>query len=665
MLAQRATLSTLKPMLTPLISLLLITQTPLKVASIFSDHMVLQRGISVPVFGTAAPGASVMVKFGGQSVTSTADLDGRWICRLNPLNTGSAKTLTVTSGTTLAFKDVLVGEVWVASGQSNMEFTENAANDFERAKSEVKPEVRMFTVQKISTETPAADVVGTWVPGDAASVAHFSAVAYAFAAELNRRLNVPIGVIHTSWGGTPAESWTSREKLRSVPSLAPMVTNYEATAADFPAKNAKFQAEFAAWEAQRKDPQNQGYDGGWASSGFDDSSWRAVSMPTTWDLLEGKDLDGVFWVRRTFDVPAGWSGKALRLELGAIDDHDKTYVNGIQVGSIDEKTPNPYAVLRSYRVAPGVIHVGQNTVAVRVRDIYLTGGFTSGPEALRVGPDGGQSGEFIPLAGSWKYKIERIFEGVRPEQPFGPGHPWAVSGLYHGMIAPLMPYAIRGAIWYQGESNADRAFQYRTLFPSMIEDWRAHWGQGDFPFLWVQLANYTARLDQPAEAEWAELREAQTMALRLPNTGMATAIDIGEAGDIHPKNKREVGHRLALNALSKVYGKEVTAFGPTFLDMRPMGQSVRISYQSGRGLRTADGRVPQSFAVATDDHKWVWATAKIDGSTVILTHPGGEKIVAVRYGWAANPDINLVNDDGLPALPFRTDDWPGITVNGR
>ena len=648
-----------------LIPILLMSQNPLKLAAIFSDHMVLQRGIPVPVFGTATPGASVEVKFSGQTVSTVADPSGHWTCKLAPVRTGKPRTLTVSAGNTIEVNDVLVGEVWVASGQSNMELTEDVANDFDRAKAEVKPEVRMFTVKKVSADTPATDVVGSWAVGNPDSLAHFSAVGYAFAAELNRRLNVPVGIIHTSWGGTPAESWTSQQKLKTVSSLKPMVDAYEANMADFPAKQAEFVKELAAWELPRKDTVNDGYNNGWASADFNDSSWREIHVPMSWNATEGKDLDGAFWVRRTFEVPAEWAGKPLRVELGAIDDFDKTYVNGVQIGTTDETTVGSYAVLRSYRVSPGVVHAGTNLIAVRVFDNFADGGLTSSAEMIRVGVDGGNLAETIPLAGPWKYKVERAVEGVRPTEPLGPGHPYAPGGLYNGMVAPLIPYAIRGAIWYQGESNAGRAFQYRTLFPTMIEDWRQKWGEGDFPFFWVQLANYMGRLPQPGENDWAELREAQSMTLRLPNSGMATAIDIGEAGDIHPKNKREVGRRLALNALNNVYGISVTPSGPTFTSMRPAGSSVRINFRYGRGLKTTDGKAPQSFAVAGEDRHFVWADARIDGASVVLSSSTVSKIVAVRYGWASNPDINLVNEDGLPALPFRTDDWPGLTVNNR
>ncbi|RYF97752.1 MAG: 9-O-acetylesterase, partial [Caulobacteraceae bacterium] len=332
------------------------------------------------------------------------------------------------------------------------------------------------------------------------------------------------------------------------------------------------------------------------------------------------------------------------------------------VGHTGAETPNSWTKPRIYAIPASDLKTTGNVLAIRVYDGSGGGGMTGPLEAIRLR----MGDKIVPLAtGDWRFKAEHIVTGAAPEAPFGPGHPWVPGGLWNGMMAPLAPYGIRGAIWYQGESNADRAYQYRKLFPAMIKDWREVWGQGDFPFLFVQLANFMGTPAQPTESQWAELREAQAMTLRLARTGMATAIDIGEANDIHPRNKREVGRRLALTALRDVYGKKVVANGPRFTSFARKNGALILRYVDALGLKTSDGKAPRSFQVAGADRKWHWADAKIDGSTVVLTSAQVPAPVAARYAWSDNPSINLTNADGLPAEPFRTDDWPGLTVDKK
>lgn len=647
--------------------LLLLLQNPLQLNPLFTDGAVLQRGVGTPVWGVAAPGAGVMVEIGGQRAGTRADKDGNWMVRLNPTKAGGPYTMVVTSndGGRTSARDILFGEVWIASGQSNMQFSESGANDYLQAQSETTRDVRMFTVPDVSLETPAKTVKGAWEPSSPLNIGHFSAVALSFAKEINRTLKVPVGIIHTSWGGTPAEAWTSRETLLKNPRLKVIAERYLNSIKDFPAAQAKYKEDLLTWMGERKDGQNLGFESGWGMVEFNDSEWKTTQAPVMIENVEGHEWIGSFWARKSVVLPASWVGKELKLELGPVDDYDTTYFDNVKVGSLGGDVEDAWSTPRVYRISPGIVREGKNEIAVRVYNTAGPGGLSAKADAMKISlADGSES---IPITGEWKVRTERQVDlsKPRPVAPLGPGSAWAPGGLYNGMIAPLAPYAIRGAIWYQGEANADRAYQYRELFPTMIQDWRAHWQQGNFPFLFVQLANYTARLDQPAESDWAELREAQTMTLKAsPNTGMAVTIDIGEAGDIHPKNKREVGRRLALWALSQTYGKPIPYASPFYTGFVNEGSIIRVTFENG-SLATSDGQAPRGFAIAGADKKFYWADARIDGSTVVVSSPKVPKPTAVRYGWANNPDVNLINRVGLPANPFRTDDWPGITANRK
>jgi sialate O-acetylesterase len=629
-------------------------RAPLRPANLFTDHMVLQRDRPIPVFGFGVPDSIVSVELAGQKAETTVQSDGSWIVKFKAHQAGGSYELKL-NGTTVA-TDVTFGDVWIASGQSNMQMNVGSCrpDQVEAARATGDADLRMFTVPDISLEEPAKDVQGQWQPASAATVDGFSAAGYWFARTLRESLKVPIGVIHTSWGGTPAESWVSREMLNRHPNLKPMLDTYLAGLKNTDAT--EYQAKLAAFTESRRDIRNEGAENGWQNPEFTDSAWKSVAMPATVEGVEGREVDGAFWFRKTINVQAEAANQAATLELGPIDDADLTYVNGTVVGHIDLDVPNHWIVPRTYALPAGTLHAGQNTIAVRVFDTGGGGGFSYSNIRLNLA-----DGKSISLGGQWKYKAERIAkpEGQAPVAPMGPGNPWAPGSLYNGMIAPLIHYGIKGAIWYQGESNAGRAFQYRELFPTMIEDWRQRWGQGNFPFYFVQLANYMTRYPDPTESSWAELREAQTMTLKLPNTGMATIIDIGEATDIHPKDKKNVGYRLALNALAQTYRQKVVATGPMFRKMSVRENEVTLQFVNGTGLRSADGQPIVGFAIAGSDKKFVWAPARIEGDRIILTAPTGTKPVAVRYGWADNPATNLVNGANLPAVPFRTDAWSG------
>jgi sialate O-acetylesterase len=649
-----------------------LRQAPtLHLPSLFSDNMVLQRDQPIPFYGTAASGTHIDITLNGHHAFTNAKSDGTWELKLRPMSAGGPYTATISGDGTVTLHNVMIGEVWVCSGQSNMEMTVAQANESDIAQANADPAIRMFTVQRLSSENPAPDVTGTWQTATSDTVLGFSAVGYWYAAELHKVLGVPIGLIHSSWGGTPAEAWINRRSLRNSATFAPLVDAYLSGLKDFPERKAAFDKAFAEWKESvyHTDTGNEGFGMGYADPQRDTASWRECQLPNLLQVTEGREMNGAVWYRRVITLPLSFDAKSLRIGLGPISDYDDTYFNGIKVGSVDDKMQYPYAIDRVYPIPPALAHAGPNVIAIRVFNRYGHGGFTGGAAKFKIWRADGMD-DPVSIAGTWISKVERYIPPAtqevvasQPQPPYGPGHPWAPGGLFNGMIDPVIPYKIRGVIWYQGEANADRAFAYRELFPLLISDWRAHWGEGDFPFYFVQLPNYTARLDQPGESNWAELREAQAMALKLPNTGMATTIDLGDANDIHPKNKHEVGRRLALIALNHTYGGHNIWSGPVVKRVTYDGAEAKIEFdETIAGLKSADGSAIAGFTLAGEDRKFYWGTARIVRDSVIVTCPYVAHPVAVRYAWANNPYVNLVNSEGLPCVPFRTDDWPGITV---
>jgi sialate O-acetylesterase len=631
--------------------------------TLFSDHMVLQRDVKVPIWGWASPHTKIMVAFGRQTKTAVAGPDGKWMVHLSRMAVSAEpRVMTVTSSEknqTISIQDVLVGDVWLCSGQSNMEMgigACNATNDIAQANF---AQIRLLTVPRLIATSPVQTLQCRWLPCSPANVMQglwggFSAAGFFFGRELNRQLNIPIGLIHSSWGGTVAEAWTSPEGLRP---LGDFDQNLEQVAASSQGTKVDYDVQYENW-CRKNDP---GTIQGWAQPDLDGSGWKTVTMPQAFELAGLPDFDGIVWFRHSFDLPVAWSGQALKLGLGPVDDIDTTFVNGVKVGQM-----NRYDLNRVYSVPAKVLKPGLNTVSVRVLDTGGVGGLVGTPEQMFLKPASGTV-PALSLAGDWQMRDSALLSKLpAPPAPSDSNNPNIVAVLYNGMIAPLLPFAIKGAIWYQGESNADRAYQYRRLLPAMIGDWRRLFGVGDFPFYIVQLAAFQASQPQPRENNWAELREAQALTARtVPHTGLAVAIDIGEANDIHPKNKAEVGRRLALCALAQTYGKKVEFSGAWYKSMKVDGHSVRLSFDHVDGGLEAKGPELKGFAVAGEDHKFVWANAVIDGKQVVVSAPSVENPVAVRYAWDINPVCNLYNQASLPAVPFRTDDWAGVTVNHK
>jgi sialate O-acetylesterase len=626
---------------------------------LFTDHVVLQRGVRFPVWGWTTPGARVSVRMNGKEASAIADERGRWTARLGPFEAGGPHTLTVEGPQSVTLKDVLVGDVWLASGQSNMEMDITHVSD---AQAEVAradhPLIRLFTVPKVASARPLDTVQARWMVCDPKTVAGggwggFSAVAYFFGRRLQRELNVPVGLIHTSWGGTAAEGWVSPEALASMPDFAPTVGELEKVWADSKTTPAEFDKVMEDWWA-KNDP-GSAASPSWADASFDASGWKRMRLPQAWEEAGLPGFDGVVWFRRTFELPADWAGRDLLLSLGPIDDRDTTYVNGVRVGALSQwDTP------RSYRVAARLLRPGLNTVAVRVLDTGVGGGIFGEPAQLRIEPADSGVGTPVSLSGEWSYRASVALGDLKEQPPQQGGNDYSVPNIrYNGMIAPLLPFAVKGAIWYQGETNVGRAAQYERLLPVLVRDWRARFQVGEFPFFIVQLANYLERREAPFDSEWARLREAQLrVSQSVPNSGLAVTIDIGDAKDIHPKNKLDVGERLALVALAKVYGRNLEYSGPVYRRMKVEGERVRLTFDhAGGGLSAKGGGALKGFAVAGTDGRFVWAEASIEGDEVVVWSPQVKRPAAVRYGWADNPECNLYNRAGLPASPFRTDDF--------
>jgi sialate O-acetylesterase len=639
--------------------------------AVFGDHMVLQAGKPIPVWGRT-PHPSVLVEVqllraaGGAVVaraTATSDAQGHFEVRLPSVAGSSAAhflRLSAKGFLPVEFVDVLVGEVWVCSGQSNMQFNVGRGNNAEaEVAAATNALIRLFKVPNKTALAPQDDVAAEWHVCSPESAQGFSAVGYFFGRDLHAALDdhPPVGLIGTSWGGTPAQSWTSLPALQ-----AGGFTNYTADYADVlaatntsPEALAAYETKLAEHLASTKFPDRPLTDEilALADPGTVDAEWPTMEVPGGWEKTKGMEsLNGAVWFRRDVTIPEAWAGRDLTLNLGAIDDCDKTFFNGELIGETDKTTSNHWMVARSYKVPGGLVKAGRAVVAVRVFDDYSGGGIMGTPQ--RLGPTDDITSA-VALSGLWRYHVEYAVQEIK--RPAAPGYvaPHPPSSLFNAMVNPLIPYAIAGAIWYQGESNAGNAgsaLEYRTLFPAMINDWRTHWGQGDFPFLWCQLANFMRREEEPTDPPWARLREAQTLTLKLPASAQAVLIDVGEASDIHPRDKQTVGYRLALGALRVAYGRDIVHSGPMFKSLTPRDGTLVVHFEhTGAGLEARGGKL-EGFAVAGADGLFHWADATIEGDTVVVRAAEVAAPVAVRYAWANNPAATLYNKNGLPAVPF-------------
>lgn len=662
-----------------------------RLPAIISDHMVLEKSPATHVWGTADPGEAVSVTLDSQTVKTTADTKGKWLASLNLEKSGPGPFSMEVKGTnTISISDVLVGEVWLASGQSNMAMQLSQTID---AKTEIaastNPFLRHFQVARNTSETPLNTFDGTWVSASPETSGSFSAVAYYFGKSLQNSLQVPIGLIHSSWGGTPVEAWTSPDAIDSVSDLKIARARITENAKTYLERRKAHLDALTAWikDNQREDHSAAPVER-FAAPGISTEDWEEVTFSPA-----AKDAKlppaGALWLRRTLDIENAQAGKGLRLSLGVITGYDRVYWNGQLLAETTlDSSPGALSPRRGgkYHVPAKQVKEGANTLAIRIYSPVEPAGFSTAPRAGS-----------IEMPDQWLAKAEYEFPGPPPSEgrtdslkPFPDAlSPHHIPGfLFNAMIHPLLPATLSGVIWYQGESNAYRAWQYRTAFPLLISDWRSQWNQPDLPFYFCQLANFYPKAPEPGDSAWAELRDAQSSALKLPHTGQAVLIDIGEAEDIHPKNKKDVGERLARFALANDYGKDMIASGPIFVSAAVEKNQIRVKFTAiAKGLeaapipttqiiQSATGKTaplvrnsPQSelegFAICGADQKWVWADAKIDGNSVLVWSDKVPAPVAVRYAWASNPTCNLVNSEGLPASPFRSDDFPATTLEKK
>ncbi|WP_101260136.1 sialate O-acetylesterase [Labilibaculum filiforme] len=626
----------------------------ISISPLFGDGMVLQRDKSIPVFGKTDPNAKISITFRSQTATALADSEGKWQVNLKPEVYGGPDELIIkTESMQLVFNDVYVGEVWICSGQSNMEMPmlSNWAhvNNAEKEVAEANDSnIHLFVVERNTSFHPLQEMTSTgWKVCTSQAVADFSAVAYFFGRNLSNSLNMPIGLIQTAWGGTVAEAWTSGETLKTLADFKESAIAIEKLPTDKKELEKKYQKDLEALfiETAQLDKGIEGKDTLYSVLDLDDSDWMEMNLPGMIESTKIGSVDGAIWFRKTLEVTKENAQKINSLHIAAPDDSDETWLNGVKVGESAE-----WDVPRIYSLPKGLVKAGKNTIAVRLTDWRGAGGFMGEASHFALTSEDGVR---IELANQWKVKVGYDMRDVktRPVQPNEPNQP---SVLYNAMINPLIPYAFKGVIWYQGESNVGRAEQYKELFPAMISDWRTQWGADEFPFLFVQLATYLKRNEQPVEDSWSELREAQRNTLQLKNTGMAVAVDIGDADNIHPGNKQDVGKRLALWARNKVYAENIPYCGPSYKSMQLKESSLVVEFDHCyQGLKTSDQREVTGFAIAGKDGVYHWAKAKIDGNNIVLSSDQVIQPVFVRYAWSSNPDCNLINSAELPASPFQ------------
>lgn len=662
--------------------------------AIISDHMVLLKSANTPVWGTAGPGDKIAIRVAGKLATATADPTGKWRATLDLSQCGPGPyDMTIDGPSLLVIKDVAIGEVWLASGQSNMEAhldeTTDAASEIARS---FNPMLRQFsTEKKFAPDGPVNTMVGRWKVSRPNRSPDFSAVGYYFGQQLQKELGSPIGIINCSYSGAYCETWLSQQALDSDPDLKAAQKRGQEDFATYPARHQAYAQQYRDWlkEHDRADTAAIPV-ADYAAPGISTKDWKTIRLPG--HLAEqGLPDAGVTWIRKEIQVPPDKAGQELRVDLGNVRQFTTVYWNGHKVGETSCETGRATERGKyTYEVPGKLVQAGPATLAVRIFSPQGNAGLSSSfsGDGFRV-----IDSQFVQfLAGDWLAKAEYTLpepdDSARLTVPEEPAEPLQAknlgASLFNGMLNPLLSYKIRGVIWYQGESNAEWAVQYRTTFPLLIQDWRAHWHDENLPFYFCQIANFGPKSPLPGDSMRGELREAQSMALALPHTGQAVLIDIGEEKDDHPRNKKEAGRRLANLALADTYGKDIPFSGPVYRSMEIEGGKIRLHFTHTEGgliaqplpatyrprsilpdtvplVRNSPLSQLEGFAICGPDRRWVWADATIDGDSVLVSSPAVPNPIAVRYAWAENPTCNLSNASGLPATPFRTDDFPPVT----
>ena len=616
-----------------------------RLPKLVSDGMVLQRNSNVRIWGWASEGEDIEVSF-QQRNYNTSTKNGKWEILLENPNIGGPYTMQISGKNSIQLNSIYVGDVWLCSGQSNMELPMSrvAPKYPEEIKSADNAEIRYFQVPKEYNLTKKLDDFsgGNWISVNQNTIEGFAAIPYFFAKKLYEEYQIPIGLIDASLGGSPVEAWMSEKALKNFPEAIAEVEKLKPEGV-IDSLEQLDQNWIRNWYTTVT-AEDAGLKSGWKTANFDDSDWEEFELP---GLLK-QPINGVVWFRKKFDLKSEFSGKPAELLMGRIVDADSVFVNGTFVGN----TPYQYPP-RRYQIPENILREGENTITVKLISERGRGGFvTDKPYEINF-PE-----KRIDLKGAWKYKVGKATEALQPQTFYR----WKPTGLYNAMIHPLLKYSIKGAIWYQGESNTSEPEKYSELFPKMIESWRENWHQeaSNFPFLFVQLANFMESRENPTDTNWARLREAQKAALNVPKTGMAVTIDVGEWNDIHPLDKKTVSDRLATAAKHLAYGDaSVVPSGPIYTSSEIKNDSIILHFEAvGSGLKIKNNQELKGFAIAGNDKQFVWAKAKIEGDKVIVYSPQVKHPVAVRYAWADNPEnANLYNKEDLPASPFRTDQW--------
>lgn len=623
----------------------------IRLPRLIRDSMVLQREMPLKIWGWASPGEKVKITFNKQSRTAVTAADGTWLTTLKAMKAGGPYKMQLEGENTIVLNDILIGDVWLCSGQSNMVHqmgihNVSYAEDIAQANF---PQIRQFWVP-LATDLngPGNDIkAGAWKSANPKDINDFSAVAYFFARDIYTKHKVPVGIINASVGGTPIEAWTSESGLKDFSTVLSVINKNKDTAY----VNSMNRRPPGNTEKATVDP-----DKGitepvkWFDPSYQPKNWYTINIPGYWEDQGIRDLNGVVWYRKEIELPASMAGKEAKFFMGRIVDADVAYINGTQVGSTSYMYPQ-----RRYAVPAGLLKTGKNLIVIRVQNNAGKGGFVPDkPYCLLIGD------ERINLAGDWKYKVGQVFRPLR-----GRGGPPSISGqnqptaLYNAMIAPYTQYAIKGVLWYQGESNTGNAREYSRLLPALINDWRKQFSRAELPFYYVQLPNFGDYSYLPGESAWAAIRQASLNTLSVPYTGMAVTIDLGEWNDIHPDNKKGVGERLALIARHYNYGENTLVYsGPLYQSSLIKGNKILVSFtNTGSGLISKDGEELTQFAIAGADKNYVWAKARIVGNKVEVWSDEVPGPKYIRYAWADNPvNPNLYNKEGLPASPFGTDE---------
>lgn len=629
----------------------IVTSGQIKLPKLICDGMILQRDIPVKIWGWANRHAKITVNFIGAKYSAAADDNGRWNLVLPKHKEGGPFEMVISGSNEITIHNILYGDVWLCSGQSNMELPMRRVSPVyksEIAKS-LNDNIRQFLVpQKYDFNTPLEDLEsGAWKSANPQNVLDFSAVGYFYAKELYDKYKIPIGIINASLGGSPAEAWISEESLKKFPAYYKEAQKFKDDSLIKKIEDSDNKRINAWYSLARqkdegyKDPANI-----WINPNLNTKDWSVMTVPGYWANTQLGSVNGIVWFRKKISIPSSMTGKPALLVMGRIVDADSIFINGTYIGSTSYQYPP-----RRYDIPSTILKEGENIIVVRVISNSGKGGFVEGKKyMIYVEKDS------LDLSGEWQYNLGAKMEPLESQTFIR----WKPLGLYNGMISPLVNYKIKGVVWYQGESNVTRAREYNRLLITLIENWRHKWAEGNLPFLIAQLPNFMEKKDQPCESEWALMREAQLKTLSEPGTGLAVTIDLGEWNDIHPLNKKDVGYRLAL-AAEKIayYDKKVIYSGPIYKSMKIKGSKIELTFtNTGSGLNVKGGGELKYFAISGSDKKFVWANAKIKNNKVIVWNDKVNKPAAVRYAWADNPEgANLYNNEKLPASPFRTDEW--------